>query len=67
MKKLLSILIPLFVFIGCEDDVEEATLAASPIEITYNIHESLPSDWVTEFNIITVSYTHLTLPTSDLV
>ena len=52
MKKLLSILIPLFVFIGCEDDAEEAALAASPIEITYNIHESLPSDWVTEFNII---------------
>ena len=52
MKKLLSILIPLFVFIGCEDDAEEAALATSPIEITYNIHESLPSDWVTEFNII---------------
>ena len=60
MKKLLSILIPLFVFIGCEDDVEEATLAASPIEITYNIHESLPSDWA-------VSYTHLTLPTKRIV
>ena len=52
MKKLLSILIPLFVFIGCEDDAEKAALAASAIEITYNIHESLPSDWVTEFNII---------------
>lgn len=39
---------------GFEKDKMKEDLDAlkCPIEITYNIHESLPSDWVTEFYVI---------------
>ena len=33
-------------------NVKSAAVSADPIEIKYNIHESLPNEWTTEFNVI---------------
>ncbi|MFL3656231.1 MAG: hypothetical protein ACJ04P_14255 [Halioglobus sp.] len=33
-------------------NVKSAAVSAAPIEIKYNIHESIPNEWTTEFNVI---------------
>ena len=38
-------------FLGITN-VKSAAVSAVPIEIKYNIHESIPNEWTTEFNVI---------------
>ena len=33
-------------------NVKSAAVSAAPIDIKYNIHESISSEWTTEFNVI---------------
>ena len=64
MKKLFCYLICFLIF-SCNSD-EENNPSPTEFNFNYNLHNSLPTDWVSEFNIIMVVFHWVTSITSPI-